>query len=159
MRTRIVKAGNRLTAGDVTLDVLHPPPIGPDGNENARSMVLLVQHAGHSLLLTGDLESPGLERVLSQPFHPVDVLMAPHHGSKTANPMALINWCRPRLVVASQGPPPWPTEVPAIYESGGATYLGTWPQGAVTIMSHKTGLVAETFKTHKQIVVRAGGGK
>ncbi len=159
VRTRIVKAGDRLAAGEVTFDVLHPPPVGPDGNENARSMVLLVQHAGHSVLLTGDLESPGLDRMLGQPFRPVDVLMAPHHGSKAANPAALIAWCRPRLVVACQGPPPWPTQVPAIYESGGATYLGTWPQGAVTIISHKTGLVAETFRTHKQIVVRSGGGK
>jgi competence protein ComEC len=159
VRTRVVKAGDRLTAGDVSLDVLHPPPVGPDGTENARSLVLLVQHAGHSLLLTGDLEEPGLGRVLSQPFRPIDVLMAPHHGSKAANPAALVAWCRPRLVVACQGPPPWPTQVPAVYESGGATYLGTWPNGAVTIVSHKTGLVAETFRTHKQIVVRAGGGR
>jgi competence protein ComEC len=159
VRTRIVKAGDRLTSGEVTLDVLHPPPVGPVGNENARSMVLLVQHAGHSILLTGDLESPGLDRVLSQPFRPVDVLMAPHHGSKAANPAALIAWCRPRLVVACQGPPPWPSQVPAIYESGGATYFGTWPHGAVTIFSHKTGLVADTFRTHRQFVVKAGGGK
>jgi competence protein ComEC len=159
VRTRIVNAGDRLAAGKVTLDVLHPPAVGPEGNENARSMVLLVQHAGHALLLTGDLEGPGLDRVLSHAPRAVDVLMAPHHGSKAANPSALIAWSRPRLVVACQGPPPWPTQVPAIYESGGATYLGTWPNGAVTIVSHKTGLVAETFRTHKQFVVRAGGGR
>jgi competence protein ComEC len=159
VRTRIVKAGDRLMAGDVTLDVVHPPPVGPEGTENARSMVLLVQHAGHSVLLTGDLEEPGLSRVLAMPRTSFDVLMAPHHGSKAANPAALVAWCRPRLVVACQGPPPWPTQVPAIYEGGGATYLGTWPHGAVTIISHKTGLVAETFKTHKQFVVRAGGQK
>ncbi|HEY1376117.1 MAG TPA: ComEC/Rec2 family competence protein [Gemmataceae bacterium] len=159
VRTRVVKAGDRLTAGDVTLDVLHPPPAGPDGNENARSLVLLVRHAGHSLLLTGDLEGPGLSRVLATPPTPVDVLMAPHHGSKAANVPGLAAWCRPRLVVACQGPPPWPTQVPAMYESHGATYLGTWPHGAVTIVSHRTGLVAETFRTHQRIVVRMGGGK
>jgi competence protein ComEC len=71
--TRVVKAGDRLTAGDVTLDVLHPPPVGPDGNENARSMVLLVRHAGHSVLLTGDLEGPGLDHVLGLPARSVDV--------------------------------------------------------------------------------------
>jgi competence protein ComEC len=57
---RIAKAGDRLTAGDVVMEVLHPPPAGPDGNENARSLVLLVRHAGHSILLTGDLEGRGL---------------------------------------------------------------------------------------------------
>jgi competence protein ComEC len=159
VRTRIVKAGDRLTAGDVSLDVLHPPAVGPDGNENARSMVLLVRHAGHSLLLTGDLEGPGLNQVLATPPKPVDVLMAPHHGGKSGNPPTLSAWSRPRLVVGCQGPPPWPTQVPAMYEDRGATYLGTWPNGAVTIISHKTGLVAETFRTHRQFVVRAGGGK
>ena len=34
--------------------VLHPPQIGPDGNENSRSLVLLIRHAGHTVLLTGD---------------------------------------------------------------------------------------------------------
>src|SRR5262249_11341860 len=53
---RTVRAGDRLSAGDVAMEVLHPPANGPEGNENARSLVLLVRHAGHVLLLTGDLE-------------------------------------------------------------------------------------------------------
>lgn len=159
IRTRIVKAGDRFTAGDVTFDVLHPPAVGPEGVENARSLVLLVTHAGHSVLLTGDLEAAGLDRVLAMPQRSIDVLMAPHHGGKSANPPTLAEWCPPRLVVACQGPPPWPTQVPGMYESFGATYFGTWPNGAVTIMSHRTGLVAETFRTGKRIVVRAGAEK
>jgi competence protein ComEC len=155
--TRIVKAGDRLSAQDVAIEVLHPPQTGPDGNENARSMVLLVRHAGHTLLLTGDLEGLGTSRVLGLPQVSVDVLMAPHHGSKAANPAGLIGWCRPRLVVGCEGPPQWPTQVPAVYESRGATYLGTWPHGAVTIISHRTGLVVETYRTKKQIVVTACG--
>jgi competence protein ComEC len=159
VRTRVVKAGDRLTAGDVTLDVLHPPAVGPDGNENARSLVLLVQHAGHSILLTGDLEGPGLERVLALPSRAVDVLMAPHHGSRVANPPALAAWARPRLVVACLGPLPWPTKVAEVYEGGGAAYLGTSPHWAITLVSHRTGLVAETFRTGRRFVVRVGGAK
>jgi competence protein ComEC len=63
---RIVKAGDRLTAGDVSLEVLHPPAVGPEGNENARSLVLQVRHAGHVILLTGDLEGEGLRRALDE---------------------------------------------------------------------------------------------
>jgi competence protein ComEC len=79
---RVVKAGDRLSAGEVVLEVLHPPAAGPDGNENARSLVLLVRHAGHALLLTGDLEGAGLQRVVGE-LAPrrVEVMMAPHHGS------------------------------------------------------------------------------
>jgi competence protein ComEC len=80
---RVVKAGDRLTVGEVVLEVLHPPAFGPDGNENARSLVLLVRHAGHSILLTGDLEGKGLQRVLGElPPRRVEVMMVPHHGSR-----------------------------------------------------------------------------
>jgi competence protein ComEC len=74
-----------------------------------------------------------------------------------ANTPALATWARPRLVVACQGPPPWPTQVPTVYESRGARYLGTWPHGAVTIRSHRTGLIAETFRSVDRFVVRMGG--
>jgi competence protein ComEC len=155
--TRIVTAGDVLTAGDVTFEVLHPPSDGPPGVENVRSLVLLVRHAGHSILLTGDLEGAGLERVLAMPPRPVDVMMAPHHGSKVANTPALGAWAKPRLVIACQGPPPWPTAVADLYAARGARYLGTWPHGAVTIRSHRTGLVAETFRSGERMVIRMGG--
>jgi competence protein ComEC len=70
---RVVKAGDRLTAGEVTLDVLHPPATSIGDNENARSLVLEIHHAGHTLLLTGDLEGDGLARVLRMPRRRVDV--------------------------------------------------------------------------------------
>src|SRR5207245_86129 len=34
---RIVVRGEKLRAGDVEMRVLHPPELGPPGNENARS--------------------------------------------------------------------------------------------------------------------------
>jgi competence protein ComEC len=72
--TRIVKAGDRLTAGTVELRVLHPPAVGPPGNENSRSLVLEVRHAEYVFLLTGDLEAEGTTYVLDQPRRRVDVL-------------------------------------------------------------------------------------
>jgi competence protein ComEC len=84
-------------------------------------------------------------------------MMAPHHGSKVANTPAVAAWAKPRLVIACQGPPPWPTAVADVYASRGARYLGTWPHGAVTIRSHRTGLIAETFRSGEVFVVRMGG--
>jgi competence protein ComEC len=151
---RTVRAGDRLEAGTVAMLVLHPPAAGPEGEENVRSLVLLVRHAGHSLLLTGDLEGLGLERVLALPPVPVDVLMAPHHGSRTANQPELAAWARPKLVVSCEGPPRGPTRAPEPYTAAGARFLGTWPHGAVTVRSHVSGLVVETFQTGERFVVR-----
>lgn len=154
--TRIVKAGDRLTAGDVAMEVLHPPPIGPAGNENARSLVLLVRHAGHAILLTGDLEGKGLQRVLSElpPLpRPIEVLMAPHHGSHLANTADLAQWARPRAVVSCQGRPPLAREVRHRYQRVGAQVLDTHQHGAITVRSHASGIVIETFTTQQRLAV------
>ena len=151
---RIVKAGDRLTAGDVVLEVLHPPAAGPDGNENARSLVLLVRHSGHTILLTGDLEGNGLQRVLHElPPRRVEVLMAPHHGSHLTNTAELAQWARPRVVVSCQGRPPPAREVRQRYQQVGAQVLDTHQHGAVTVRSHASGLIVETFTTQQRLTV------
>src|SRR5262249_6840752 len=144
---RTVQAGDRLSVGEVEMDVLHPPRKGPEGKENHRSLVLLVHHRGHSILLTGDLEGPGLAMVLDQPQPAIDVLMAPHHGSKTSNFPSLAEWASPRVVVSCEGPPRGPKRAPEPYTPAGAHFLGTWPHGAVTVRSGASGLEVETFRT------------
>lgn len=95
--TTVLSAGKRLQFADVSIDVLHPPEVGPPGKENARSLVLLCRSGAHSILLTGDLEEEGLKQFLETPSTAVDVLMAPHHGSKTANTPALAAcWPNPK---------------------------------------------------------------
>jgi competence protein ComEC len=149
-----VKAGDRLAAGDVELHVLHPPAVGPEGNENARSMVLEVRHAGHRFLLTGDLEGPGLEMFLRGQRRRYDVLQAPHHGSPKANPEMLATQTQPRVVVSCQGPPRAVGSPLEAYRKVGAEVVPTWTHGAVTIRSHASGLVVETFLTGKNVALR-----
>jgi competence protein ComEC len=150
---RIAKARDRFTAGEVSLDVLHPPAVGPDGNENARSLVLLVRHAGHTILLTGDLEGAGLARVLAIPQHSVDILQAPHHGSRVANTPDLARWAAPKIAISCQGPPRWPKRVVDPYTERGAHYLTTVEQGAITIRSAEGRLMVETLLTDQRFAV------
>lgn len=152
---RTVKAGDRLTVGDTTLEVLHPPTIGPAGNENARSLVLLVRHEGHRLLLTGDLEGTGLRRLLDMPPRRVEVLMAPHHGSHLTNTAELAQWARPRVVVSCQGRPAPSREVRQRYRRVGAQLFDTGLHGAVIVRSHAGGLVVETFRSKERFAVRS----
>jgi competence protein ComEC len=154
---RIARAGDQFTAGEVELDVLHPPAAGPAGVENVRSLVLLVRHRGHTILLTGDLEGPGVDAVISRPVAPIDVLMTPHHGSGANRAGDLVAWARPRLVVASQGRRDGGKSEP-VYRNAGVPYWSTWPDGAITIRSHATGLTTESFATGRREVVRAGAG-
>ncbi len=133
--------------------VLHPPPRGPDGNENARSLVLFLREKNLSILLTGDLEGPGLERVLALPRRPIDVLMAPHHGSKTSNKSELAGWARPKIAVSSQGPPRGGGKVKNPYDASGGIYLTTWQDGAVTLRRAEGSWLVETFITKRNLAV------
>ncbi|WP_134741819.1 ComEC/Rec2 family competence protein [Nocardioides sp. 503] len=77
------------TLGDVTLQVLWPPPdrtevgAGDGSRANDASVVLLVEVRGVRLLLAGDLEPEG-QAALARSLVglDVDVLKVPHHGSR-----------------------------------------------------------------------------
>lgn len=147
----IVHAGQSWQTQGVTFEVLHPPPVGPSGKENARSLVLLVKYAGWSMLLTGDLEEAGLTRVLAMPAPRIDVLMAPHHGSDKSNVPALAAWAKPKVAISCQTAPLNPRRSVKMYESLGIRFLGTWPHGMVTI--HHDGRTAwvETYRTQQRL--------
>jgi len=146
---RILSAGMRLRIGGAVIDVLHPPQFGPKGKENARSMVLLCHAGEYKVLLTGDLEEEGLQQLLGTPPTSVDVLMAPHHGSKAANTPRLAAWARPRVVVSCQGRS-WRNQATVEpYSAHGAHYLPTWPHGTVVVETAENQLKVETYRTKR----------
>ncbi|MGZ5400976.1 MAG: ComEC/Rec2 family competence protein, partial [Nocardioides sp.] len=69
--------------GDVTLQVLWPPPGLTVSNPNDASVVLLAHVSGARLLLTGDVE-PGSQAAIDRawPGLTADVVKVPHHGSR-----------------------------------------------------------------------------
>jgi competence protein ComEC len=100
---KALAAGDALVAGECIVKVLHPPEKGVGGNDNAQSIVLSVEHDGRRVLLTGDLESEGMRRLLNTPRIDCDILMAPHHGSARSEPAGIVNWSTPEWAVISRG--------------------------------------------------------
>lgn len=98
-----VRAGDRLNVGrDISLRVLHPDA-ADYRSDNAASIVIELTYAGRRILLTGDLERGGLDRLLRVYDRPVDVLLSPHHGSLAANPPLLGERYQPAYVIACAG--------------------------------------------------------
>jgi competence protein ComEC len=159
---RIVQSGDWLLSGVVQMEVLHPLAKGPEGKENYRSLVLVIRHAGHGLMLTGDLEGPGLARVVSLPPPRVDVLMAPHHGSRAGDHAELVNrtnlalLTRCQVIVSCQGLPLSSPSKPDPYAPSGACYLSTWPHGAVTIRSRPGSLEVEAYRSGQHLNLDSG---
>ena len=132
-----IAAGDLIDLGSgLTMTARHPEPGATAGTDNARSVVLEVIHQGQALWLTGDLEREGLTRLLQlpRPDPPIAAMLAPHHGGRTANPVALYDWARPGTVAVSQRPPLASTRDPlAVPQTSERPIqiLRTWQTGAV----------------------------
>ncbi len=149
--TRTIKAGDSEQIDDIKLDVLHPPGLGPDGKENARSLVMLLRKDSFALLLTGDLEDAGLNQVLALRPPRLDILMSPHHGSRLANPATLAAWAKPRIVVSSQGRPRGLAGTAQVYEAVDARFLTTHRDGAIEITLRDRDILLQTFRSKETI--------
>jgi competence protein ComEC len=129
---RVIHGGQRLSVGpDVHCEVLHPPRRGVIGSDNANSIVLALTYAGKRVLLPGDLERNGLVDLLAEEPLPCDVVMCPHHGSASSNPLGFAQWSSPRFVVISGARARDATEVIDAYRSYGAEVLHTAHDGAL----------------------------
>jgi competence protein ComEC len=143
---KLVYAGDRLEAGDgVTIDVLHPPPEGVVGTDNANCVVLSVEYCGKRILLTGDLAPPGMEMVMNGEPVAYDVLQAPHHGSTYSEPENFAGWTTPKFAIICGSNTDGRIAGP-IYASHGATVMNTAEYGAVTVTIDAGGLNIETFR-------------
>ena len=142
----LISQGDRLRVDpEVEIDVLHPPGGFADADDNANSIVLRVEYAGRSLLLTGDLEGAGLEALLQSPGEAVDVLVSPHHGAVEANPPELAAWCEPEVVIVSTGDRDDGRTLQEVYGAN-CRVLSTANEGAVTVQIASDGeLIARGF--------------
>ena len=83
-------AGLSWTWNEVEFEILHPP--SPRWRGNDGSCVLRLSAAGRTILLTGDIETRA-ERSLMRRTRDlrVDLLSAPHHGSRTSSSPAFLD--------------------------------------------------------------------
>lgn len=119
---------------DSAMSVLHPPPQGIDGSDNANSLVLQIDLGGKMLLLPGDLEPPGTESLISGPRPPAGgILMAPHHGSLSMNADAVLAWARPAQTIVSGSRRAARVEVEQMLSVTGSEVHVTAREGAVRV--------------------------
>ena len=94
------------------VDYLYPPPgrkksdLFYNGTRlNNNSLVIKISFAGKSFLFPGDLESEGEAILVSSKQNNLksDVLLSPHHGSKSSSTKEFLRMVKPALCVISSG--------------------------------------------------------
>ena len=104
--TRRCQAGQHWEWDGVHFDVLHPPVLEYEANRkpNALSCVLRVTSGGRAVLLAGDIEEAQETQLLSAGTAlRSDVLLVPHHGSKTSSSRAFLQAVQPAVAVVQAG--------------------------------------------------------
>ncbi len=100
----------RINGADI--EVLYPEPrnnmstVAMEGEElNNRSMVLRISYAGTSILFPGDLEEIGEKGLLARAGNRVrsDILLSPHHGSRTSSSKSFLEMVAPKVCIISSG--------------------------------------------------------
>lgn len=145
---QIVEKGDYLDLGpELSLEVLHPDASDKYETDNPASLTVLLSYQGRRILLTGDLEGKGLEKLLSDvEMEPVDVLLAPHHGSLSANTVKLDRWANPDYVIISGGKEDTNSKLKSVYSSGTQIY-STRLHGAITcLVDDKGNLQVTAFR-------------
>ncbi len=134
-------AGQQWVWDDVKFDVLYPSiaSYSEDLTDNNRSCVLKVTSQYGSILLTGDIEKEAEFALLQNNSENLDsdVLVAPHHGSKTSSTIDFIQAVDPSTTIFTAGylnrfkhPKP---EVLARYQANLSEILRSDTSGAVTV--------------------------
>jgi competence protein ComEC len=96
------RAGQRWVWDDVSFEVLHPQEVA-SVRDNDSSCVLRIQANAASALLTGDIEQEGEAALVSSGLRQADIVVVPHHGSRSSSTSEFIKALAPRIAVFSAG--------------------------------------------------------
>jgi len=101
---RWLKQGDRLVFGDSRIEVLWPPQGHDPKNSNNSSLVLSVAlPSGKRVLFAADIEHGGEAGVLKAGLTHHDVLLVPHHGSRTSSSGVWVEKVSPEIAIAQTG--------------------------------------------------------
>ena len=91
------------TWDQVNIELLHPG-LNSKLKGNDASCVLHITNENYSMLLTSDIEYKGeIELMKNQPKLFADVLLVPHHGSKTSSSEQLLESLKPKFGIIPSG--------------------------------------------------------
>jgi competence protein ComEC len=103
------RKGQRWEWDGVVFNVLWPDkenyPLSRKVSSNNHSCVLLIQYQGQRILLAGDIEAEVEAKLLVEPLlsEGVDMLLVPHHGSKSSSSPEFLALLQPKWAIVTAG--------------------------------------------------------
>lgn len=145
--TDVCAVGDAWIWDDVRFEVLHPAA-ELAATDNDSSCVLSVASAAGTALLTGDIEASGEAALLRAGVAKTDVVVVPHHGSRTSSSEAFVAALSPKIAIVAAGyRNRWGLPKPDV--------LGRWRErGARTYTTAQSGAIEVLVAQNKPLAVR-----
>ena len=156
---RRCETGQSWAFDGVRFELLAPPPEvyrPAEGKAlakpNARSCVLRVEAHGRVMLLTADIEKPQENAIVERhaPAIASDVLLVPHHGSRTSSTDGFLDAVHPSLAIVQAGylnrfghPRP---DVLARYAARDIPVLRNDRDGSITVVLASRGITVDCYR-------------
>ncbi len=136
MPAEICAAGQTWQWDGVDFAILHPDT-AVHASDNDTSCVLRVSGSGGSALLTGDIQRDSESALVSAGLGHADIVVAPHHGSRTSSTQGFVDATTPAWVLFAAGyRNRWGFPRPDVidrWRDSGARTLSTQTSGAIEI--------------------------
>ena len=129
------------------IKILWPDKNYSSSNENNMSNVYVVEYDNIKILITGDMEEE-VEEIIIDRLSDVDIVIVPHHGSKTSSSESFINKIKPELAIMSYGKNNYgipSQEVIDRYIKAGSKILSTFEDGEINVMVIKDKIYYNTY--------------
>ncbi len=146
MPKTVEKATYNLKNG-LKIKILWPDKEYSSANENNMSNVYLIEYGKIKILITGDIEKE-VEEIILDRLVDVDIVIVPHHGSKTSSSEDFVNKIKPEIAVFSYGKNTYGIPSNTVinrYKDAGTKILSTFIDGEINIMVNKDKIYYNTY--------------
>lgn len=141
---------------DKVLFTMLSPPKNKFSSKNDNSCVLKITAPQGSVLLTGDIEAQAEHELITYAGSGLksDVLIAPHHGSKTSSTADFLQQVKPKLILIPAGYKnryhfPHPSVITR-YQNQQLKWLMTGTAGAIKVKTSTAGLESFSYRTAQE---------
>ncbi len=132
------------------IEILWPDKNYIGKSTNNGSMVILMSFDDIKIFMAGDIEKEAEDMLLG--LEHADILIVPHHGSKTSSTDSFVNMLKPDLAVISYGNNNYgmpSEEVISRYERNKSTILTTYNEGEINFILNDGEIYYNTYTGQK----------
>lgn len=136
---------------NLNMEILWPYDNLNLGNINNSSLVISINYKNRNILLPGDIEKDA-EYAIYNDLGFYDIVVVPHHGSKTSSSLQFVYAVKPQIALLSYGRNNYGipnNEVILRYENSGSRIFSTYEHGEINIILKNNNLYYNTYVNEK----------